>query len=578
MTLKIQRGRQFAGDSAAAVPLFDPKGKPAGWLDKAAERLVSQDIVLKLQGKAGPVTLATREEWKTFLEENVKSAAQARGFSGKFGISFQDFVELLDDAANSTDKGLTLDLAPGGALAQALSLDRMDRDYASKMRTGAPVKLEAPEGRTDAELQLVSAPALGPDILATPVTGSWDRDRAEQESWADFKVGNGAGRIFRDNTGPAPFAKLKEPSWQDAESMALVERFHLPLRLEVDTATPKNPDGTWNFQDNDEMFRETYFDDKGRSLERAGASVRARVRFDNKPPYTVRRVLVQAKEGREVDPETGRSVVHKFEKRWEGTRVDEAGAQAALVSGRDGEDFLAVSQKLYQHVKEAGTLARDGQLRLEPRHVVLQKRRRSHMQLDALENVQARADALQKEVDALAAGGQPVPSALQAFKTKVDGQVALLTEARELLKRHGQYMPSGECFIISADRYNVYDPGARATQPADLDDEQGLVGKGLHVEAEWDSAASDPFTEAVESIDRALGASPAPANSSELQADRARLEAIREQFRADVATTVKVLEERLVKAGLQADPAKKSKDERARDMMSAVKDRPVYWL
>ena len=39
MTLKIQRGRQFAGDTAAAVPLFDQKGKPAGWLDKAAEKL-----------------------------------------------------------------------------------------------------------------------------------------------------------------------------------------------------------------------------------------------------------------------------------------------------------------------------------------------------------------------------------------------------------------------------------------------------------------------------------------------------------------------------------------------------------
>ncbi|MBM4378726.1 MAG: hypothetical protein FJ086_05400 [Deltaproteobacteria bacterium] len=578
MTLKIQRGRQFAGDTSAAVPLFDQKGKPAGWLEKAADKLVSQDIILKLQGKSGPVTLATREEWTAFLAEHVKSAAHARGFAGKFGVGFPDFVELLDDAASSTDKGLTLDLTPGGALAQALSLDKMDRDYASKLAAGAPVKLEAPEGRTPAELQLAAAPAMGPDILGAAVTGTWDRDRAEQESWADFKVGNGAGRLFRDNTGPAPFAKLKEPSWQDAEAMALVDRFNLPLRLEVDTTTPKNPDGSWNFQDNDEMFRETYFDDKGRSLERSGASVRARVRFDNKPPYTVRRVLVQAKEGREVDPQTGRSVVRKFEKRWEGNRLDEAGAQAALMSGRDGDSFLAVSQKLYQHVKEAGTLPRDGQLRLEPRHVVLQKRRRSHMQLDALENVKSRAEGLQKEVDALKAAGQPVPPALESFKAKVDGQVALLTEARELLKRHGQYMPSGECFIISADRYGVYDPGARATPPSDLDDEQGLLGKGLHVEAEWDSAASDPFTQAVESIDKALAAAPAPANGAELQADRARLEAIRELFRADVATTVKLLEERLLKAGLQLDPAKKSKDERARDMMSAAASRPIYWL
>jgi len=578
MTLKIQRGRQFAGDAAAAVPLFDQKGKPAGWLDKAADKLVSQDIVLKLQGKAGPLTLATREEWKAFLLENVKSAVQVRGFGGKFGISFQDFVELVDDAANSSDKGLTLDLTPGGALAQALSLDKMDRDYGSKLAAGAPVKLESPDGRNPLELQLTSAPTLGPDILAAPVTGSWDRDRAEQESWADFKVGNGAGRIFRDNTGPVPFAKLKEPSWQDAEAMALADRFTLPLKLEVDTTTPKNPDGSWNYQDNDEMFRETYFDDKGRSLERSGASVRARVRFDNKAPYTVRRVLVQAKEGREVDAQTGRSVVRKFEKRWEGTSVDEARAQAALVSGKDGDSFLAVSQKLYQHVKESGTLPRDGQLRLEPRHIVLQKRRRSHMQLESLSDVKARAESLRKEAEALTVAGKPVPAGLAAFQKKVDGQAALLQESSDLLRKYGKYLPSGECFIISADRYAVYDPGARATPPSDLDDEQGLVGKGLHVEAEWDSAASDPFTEAVAEIDKRLGASPAPANVPELQADRARLESIREQFRTDVATTVKVLEERLVKAGLQADPAKKSKDERARDMMSSVTQRPVFWL
>lgn len=579
MTIKIQRGRQFSGGSAATA-LFDSRGRLGAWLPNAANKLVTQQIALKLKDSAGAeVSLTTKEEWSGFLRDNASTATKSKAFAEKFGISFQDFIELVDDAAMSEEKGLTLDLTPGGKLAESLSLDKMDNDYAAKLTKGQKVQLDGTTAAgAQAEIEMAMAPTIGPDILANPVGGSWDRDRAEQESWADFKTGNGASKIFKANTGPAPFAKLTDPQWKDDEAVALASKFNMPIHAQLDDTTPHNPDGTPNFQDHYEMFREVYFDDRNGTLGKVGASVRARVRFDNNEPYEVRRVLVQAKEGREVDPQTGRSIVHKFEKRWEGNSVTEAGAQAALMTGRDSNgSVLPVSQKLYKLAKDNNALPADGNLRLEPKHLVLQKRRRAHLQIDTLSDVQKRQTAVKAEIDAAKAANQPVDPKLQAWSDKLDKQVASMQEASTLLSKYGKYMPSGECIIVSADKYAVYDPAARAGKaPNDDDDELGQVGKGLHVEAEWDSASSDPFTEAVEKIDEQLKSN--PANAAELQADKEKLNGIREQFRQDVATAVELMKSRLVGAGMELDDKKLSKDDRAKQMMAESKNRPTYWL
>jgi hypothetical protein len=268
------------------------------------------------------------------------------------------------------------------------------------------------------------------------------------------------------------------------------------------------PDGTPVFQDRDEMFRETYFDDSNGALERAGASVRARVRFDDREPFTVRRVLIQGKQGRDVDA-NGNSAVHKFEKRFEGTySADEARAQDLLRTGKDTDgQSLKVAGMLYSLSKEKGTLPPDQQLRLEPKHVVLQKRRRSHMQFESVSQVQQKATALKTEMDKLTAAGTAIPPAMQKYADKLAAQEKFLTEAGDVLKRHGQYLPSNtDGFIISSDRYSVYDPSARKDQPVDIDDESGRVGRGLHIEAEWDTASSDPFERAMKSINDKLAA------------------------------------------------------------------------
>jgi len=200
------------------------------------------------------------------------------------------------------------------------------------------------------------------------------------------------------------------------------------------------------------------------------------------------------------------------------------------------------------------------------------------MALDSVSDVKARQTEVQKEIETQSAnGGTPDPK-LTAYGAKLDAQVKFLEDAGNTLKKYGQYMPSGECFIISFDRYQVYDSQARgANMPNDLDDEAGLIGKGpLHVEAEWDTAASEPFAKAIAEIDKRLGATPAPANVDELKADRQAIEDMRATFRKDVQTTVETIKERLVGAGLEEEPTKLSKEERATEL-AANPDRPVFW-
>ena len=80
-----------------------------------------------------------------------------------------------------------------------------------------------------------------------------------------------------------------------------------------------------------------------------------------------------------------------------------------------------------------------------------------------------------------------------------------------------------------------------------------------------------------EEIDKKLAAR--PANAKELEADKAKLNEIREQFRADVETAVSMMKAKLVGAGMKLDDTKLSKDDRAKAMMAEAKTQlPVYWL
>jgi hypothetical protein len=573
MTVKIQRGRQFlAGDATAQ--LFDDKGKAGTWVSKASEKLVASNNTVLLKKGTTTVKLATADDWKKFIADNAGTKDKAAAFAKNFGITFEDFCNVVDDLAASDDKGLTLNLSPKSNLSKALSLDKVEGNYASKMTAESTIKLGG-VGGVKSEGKLVPTPVIGPDIIATPPDMGWDRNRVEQEAWADFKLGDGANKIFKSTTGSAVFDKLTKPKWDDPEAMALVDAFTMPLHLEQTT----KPDGTTSSQDKDEMFRETYYDDSQKALSKAGASVRARVRFDDKEPFTVRRVLIQGKEGRAVDA-AGNSAVHKFEKRFEGTySADEKKANELLVSGKDTDGkALGVAAILYQTAKDKGTLGPDKNLRLEPQSIVLQKRRRSHIQFENVGEVQGKRAALKTEMDALKAANKPIPPAMQKYDDKLAAQEKFLTDTGALLQKYGQYMPSNtDGFILSADRYSVYDPQARgANPPNDVDDEAGRVGRGLHLEAEWDTASSDPFEKAMKAINEKLAATPAPANKAELEADKAKLDAINKAILKDVATSVDLMRQKMEAAGLKSDGRHVSKEERAAEFMQSP-DKPVIW-
>ncbi len=573
MTVKIQRGRQFlAGDATAA--LFDEKGKAGSYLTKASEKLIASTNTVLLKKGTATVKLSTADDWKSFLKDNASTTAQTKDFGKKFGITFEDFCNVVDDLAASDDKGLSLNLSPNSNVSRALSLNKTDGDYATKLEPDTVLNLTG-TGAVKSDAKLVPTPTIGPQILATPVNMGWDRNRTEQEAWADFKVKDGSNKIFKSTGASTVFDKLTAPKWDDPEAMALVDKFTMPLHLEMTT----KPDGTRSSQDRDEMFRETYFDDVSGALSKAGASVRARVRFDDKPPFATTRVLIQGKEGRAVDA-AGNSAVHKFEKRFEGTyTADEAKATELLRSGKDTNGGpLEVAQILYKTAQDKRTLPVDKNLRLEPQSLVLQKRRRSHIQFESVSEVTGKRTALKPEMDALKAAGTPIPPAMQKYDDKLASQEKFLTEAGALLQKYGQYLPSNtDGFIISADRYSVYDPAARGTTPpTDVDDEAGRVGRGLHVEAEWDTASSDPFEKCGKAIREKLAATPAPANKPELEADLARLNSMSAAIVKDVATSVDLMNQKMKAAGLEPDNRHKSKEERAAEFMERP-DRPLIW-
>ena len=107
---------------------------------------------------------------------------------------------------------------------------------------------------------------------------------------------------------------------------------------------------------------------------------------------------------------------------------------------------------------------------------------------------------------------------------------------------------------------------------------QVFDGKGpLHVEAEWDTASSDPFEKAIAEIDKRMLTATTPAAKAALETDKKQIEGFRGVFCKDVEATVNVIKKNLLALDLKEEPTKKSKEERAADL-AAGKERPTFWL
>ncbi len=168
MTIKIQSGRQFAaGDTSVA--LFDEKGKAGTYLAKASDKLVAHGVSVQLKGARNKtITLATADDWKGFLSKYCATKQQSAQFAKHFGITFTDFCNTLDDAAASDDKGLTLDLRPTSELAKALSLDKVDGDYGSKLAARTPPSTSPAPTAPPARPRRSARPPSGPTSSPPP--------------------------------------------------------------------------------------------------------------------------------------------------------------------------------------------------------------------------------------------------------------------------------------------------------------------------------------------------------------------------------------------------------------------------
>jgi hypothetical protein len=194
MTVKIQRGRQFlAGDATAQ--LFDERGTAGTYLSKASEKLVSQQNTVLLRKGTTTVKLSTADEWKNFLTENAGTKQKTDDFAKKFGITFQDFCNVVDDLAVSDDKGLTLNLSPRSNVSKALSLDKHDNDYATKMKADTVLNLTG-TGGVKSDAKLVTSPAIGPEILATPIDKVYEHGFYPLQGGFKFQPGDQAFEVF----------------------------------------------------------------------------------------------------------------------------------------------------------------------------------------------------------------------------------------------------------------------------------------------------------------------------------------------------------------------------------------------
>jgi hypothetical protein len=589
-TISFGRQRQMATTNAAGAldPVFEANGARGPWWNKVIDKLVDSGHEVRLVDTSGRETrLATRAAWASFLDKHVSSKKQADALPQAFGISFKNLASTLDNVAGGNATNVLVDLDPRGALAAALSFDTKQDLFATKLKTNATFELPGTHGAGSAIAVSLGVPGLGPDLLDSKGP-SWERDRIEGESWRDYKFSPASDRLFRANTGPMPFLGLTEPKWNDTAAMGTAALFASPLHLELRSDNPPVP------QDNTEKFRENYYGFLQNGPQKAGISLRVRLRFDeDNGVETERRLLAQGKSDREIGNGTDRSAVHKWESRWSPGEMTEAQGNLALMSGKEPSGRTTVAaQKTYELLTSRGFIQPTETVHIEPQHILLQHRRRTHLQLDNVRAVVARRAAVLAERKALTDAGQPVDPRLDGWVKKLDAQIKYLQDTAAVLAKHGEWMPSGECMIVSADRWAAYDFFARTTRPNQVGDEQGRVGRGLHIEAEVDTNCSESYEkagvkidEAIAAIDQQLAIKPPPANAPELEAqrralvaDRAVLDAAWEVMLTDLDQVVTLLDQRLVGAGLESDPTRESKDDRAKKMMRESSDaRPYFW-
>ena len=554
------RSRDTVGNNNTSA-IFRRNQSLGNFLNNCARSLANDNNVVLLSDTAGTeIRLASRNDWNDFIDRFFRSTrrretdrARSENLAVNLGISFTNFIRFVDDICTNNVRREQYDATRGSALAELLNLYDAGDSYISGAVNGSNTPVNQSRGADTMTVQ--GQVLIGADIMAggqQPIEG---RDRQEVEAQFDFEASRRTSRRFRDNAGNEIWhglalgrRDLRGRFWDDQNRLDLITAYNMPLHLEIDANDPTG------FQLNTSTFLEVYLDTEQRTLADNNLSLRCRVR-----PDQGNRALLQMKEELQPDPNTGRPVREKWERRnWGGRRPDLDGLIRIAESGRYRGDVLASMQKLYQKLVDKNALAANAELRLRPDHVIFQRRTRTHLQLDSIDNVNDRLRRLRRR----AANRNPTPANLQVFIDKVESQIRIMEAAEDAMRRViGRGLPANfDAVIISFDRWSAFEPSAYTPDdwPSRLGD-SGRRGRGLRAETELDAFTSEPFENAIERINERLQGN--PRNRRQLEADLEAITTMQTALFADVATTARLMAERMENAGLNSianPPASKS--------------------
>lgn len=541
--------------------LFLADQRLGGFFDEVAKALVSRRVSITFSGvSGGEIRLFNETEWQTFITAHLKSSdqsvtdrAHAERLFDNIGIALGNFVRLLEDLSVSGLSSIHCDFKQNSDLASLVNLYSKDEIYALipdsagedafiKPRRDWPWRTRIAADKEEF-LELEITPAMYPRFVLNAPEILFGRDREEFEAHADFEPNETSWNLFPQKADvetwiPLDLTHLPEKFWENKVRMDVIHRFVNPLHLEVDQR--ESPP----YHINRETFLDVYLDTEDRTLTQGRLSLRARVRQEQA------RALVQYREELPNLSPDGWVVRREWERRIQGDYFgDKMTSLEDLVSiaqfGWHGGAPMPEARRLMQRLIDLGLHTRTKNLRVVPDLIIFQKRRRTNLQLDSIDEVKTRLAS----VSAMAATLNPIPPALQDYVNLIRIQLGKMENVSAILVKYGfRRMIQGEAILISQDRWAVFEPGAYAhgEWPTEFGD-KGQRGRGIRLEAELDQNSSDQLQLTTLAIQKLI-----EAGVGDIQKFEQELKIVRdfqEGLFQDVKTTVKLQKEKLLAAG-----------------------------
>lgn len=395
-TLHVKRGLEFRAD------LYSSRDRTK-WLEAAGKELAARGASVKIGEGAGAVELKNEADLLAFYgryEADPSGTAQAVGLPAgrELHAYIADLVQALDDVvkpSSSVTAGDVVDLSTTGDLAKVLGLDQKGVRYASGSSEFG--KSAPPEGAMSVlgvQLSrhaqpidpLAGAPFIDASTFASG-TGMTGRDSLEFEAvrklegldakaLVELMRSERGGRPVLNRMRKADYAEafsvgysgisLDEMRWDGDAHRVRQKNPYVSLTVESGRMEKDEEDSEWEVSQGTDFFWDRYYVAKDPTRPGKDAlldndmMVRARVRYDE--GGVVRRVLIQAKTGTDVDDNGVKSAGKADIRRDNPAAEDVAGLDQAVRSGKakwswaGREEPIDALSGVYQDLKAKGEL------------------------------------------------------------------------------------------------------------------------------------------------------------------------------------------------------------------------------